>query len=92
LGEDGPAVVLAAANYDGDHFRDSITETGAMAVIPSNPSWIKKHPHDKQFYKESDLIECSFSKLKKFRRVATGWKRPPATSLPSPSLPLPSYG
>ena len=34
-----------------------------------------KHPFDRQLYRERHLIECCFSKLKQFRRVATGYEK-----------------
>jgi len=75
LGEDRPAAVLADTAYDADHFREAIAKAGAVAVIPNNPSRTKKHPLDLHFYKERHLIECCFSKLKQFRRVATRYEK-----------------
>ena len=75
LAEDRPEAVLADAAYDADHFRAAITQAGAVAVIPNNPSRTKKHPLDRQLYKERHLIECCFSKLKQFRRVATRFEK-----------------
>ena len=67
--------VMADTAYDADHFRARIAETGAVAVIPNNPSRAKKFPIDKALYKERHLIECCFSKLKQFRRVATRYEK-----------------
>jgi transposase len=65
---------------------------GALAVIPNNPSRALKYPLDKHLYAQRHLVECCFSKLKQFRRVATASKRPPEITLPSSrSLPS-SYG
>jgi transposase len=70
--EDLPAeVVMADAAYDADPLRQAIAAKGAVAVIPNNPSRARKHPIDKKLYAERHLIECCFSKLKQFRRVAT---------------------
>jgi transposase len=68
-------VVIADAAYDADHLRQAIADKGAIAVIPNNPSRAKKHPLDKQLYKERHLIECCISKLKQFRRVATRFEK-----------------
>jgi transposase len=68
-------VVIADAAYDADHLRQAIADKGALAVIPNNPSRAKKHPLDKQLYKERHLIECCISKLKQFRRVATRFEK-----------------
>jgi transposase len=74
--EDRPAeVVMADAAYDSDHLRRMIAEKGAKAVIPNNPSRARKHPLDKHLYAQRHLIECCFSKLKQFRRVATRYEK-----------------
>jgi transposase len=71
-----PAViVMADTAYDADHFRDRIVAAGALAVIPNNPSRSIKLPFDKVLYKERHLVECCFSKLKQFRRVATRYEK-----------------
>jgi transposase len=70
--EDLPAeAVMADTAYDSDRLRQAIADKGAVAVIPNNPSRAKKHPLDKHLYAQRHLVECCFSKLKQFRRVAT---------------------
>ena len=74
--EDLPAqVVMADAAYDSDHLRQAIAEMGALAVIPNNPSRARKHTLDRHLYAQRHLIECCFSKLKQFRRVATRYEK-----------------
>ena len=68
-------VVMADTAYDADHFRQVIADKGAVAVIPSNPSRTKKHPLDRHLYAQRHLVECCFSKLKQFRRVATRYEK-----------------
>jgi transposase len=68
-------VVMADTAYDADHFRQIISDKGALAVIPSNPSRTRKHPLDKHLYAQRHLVECCFSKLKQFRRVATRYEK-----------------
>jgi len=68
-------VVMADAAYDSDAFRTTIATKGAQAVIPNNPSRAKKYPLNKPLYAERHLIECCFSKLKQFRRVATRYEK-----------------
>jgi transposase len=75
LGEDRPGAVLADAAYDADHFRTTLARIGALAVIPNNPSRAQKYPLDRHLYKERHLVECCFSKLKQFRRVATRYEK-----------------
>jgi transposase len=68
-------VVMADTAYDADHFRQAIADKGALAVIPNNPSRAQKHPLDRHLYAQRHLVECCFSKLKQFRRVATRFEK-----------------
>ena len=68
-------VVMADAAYDADPLRQAIANKGAIAVIPSNPSRARKHTLDRHLYAQRHLIECCFSKLKQFRRVATRFEK-----------------
>ena len=68
-------VVMADTAYDADEIRQAIADKGALAVIPNNPSRAKKHPLDKHLYAQRHLVECCFSKLKQFRRVATRFEK-----------------
>jgi transposase len=74
--EGGPAqFVIGDTAYDADHIRDIVAEKGAQAVIPNNPSRSLKHPLDEHLYAQRHLVECCFSKLKQFRRVATRYEK-----------------
>lgn len=68
-------VVMADAAYDSDQLRHKIAERGAVSVIPNNPSRSLKHPVDKHLHAQRHLVECCFSKLKQFRRVATRFEK-----------------
>jgi transposase len=65
-----PARVVMA-----DNLRAAIADKGALAVIPNNPSRASKHPLDKHLYAQRHLVECCFSRLKQFRRVATRFEK-----------------
>lgn len=67
--------VMADTAYDSDRLREDIADKGAVAVIPNNPSRARKHPLDKHLYAQRHLIECCFSKLKQFRRIATRYEK-----------------
>src|SRR6478752_2087265 len=72
----GPrTIVLADKAYDADRIRDLIQEQGATPNIPpkSNRRW--KPCFSKRLYRERNLIERFFSKLKHFRRVATRYDK-----------------
>ena len=74
--EDLPAqIVMADTAHDADRFRQVIADKGAIAVIPNNPSRTREHPLDKHLYAQRHLVECCFSKLKQFRRVATRYEK-----------------
>jgi transposase len=74
--EDMPAeVVMADTAYDSDQIRKAIAEKGALAVIPNNPSRAQKHPLEEHLYAQRHLVECCFSRLKQFRRVATRFEK-----------------
>ena len=68
-------VVLADGAYDAAHFRQVIADKGATAVIPNTPQRASKYPFDLHLYRERHLVECCFSRLKQFRRVATRFEK-----------------
>jgi transposase len=73
---DMPAeVVMADTAYDSDQIRKAVAQKGALAVIPNNPSRAQKHPLDQHLYAQRHLVECCFSRLKQFRRVATRFEK-----------------
>jgi putative transposase len=63
--------VIADAAYDADHLRAYIIGSlGAEAQIKQNPSRASRHPIDWTLYKERNLVECFFNRIKRFRRIA----------------------
>ena len=66
---------MADTAYDSDQIREAIAEKGAVAAIPNNPSRAKTYKLDKHLYAQRHLVECCFSRLKQFRRVATRWRK-----------------
>ncbi len=73
--DDLPAeIFLADTSYDSDKLR-SVAGKGALAVIPNNPSRVRKHSLDKHLYAQRHLVECCFFKLKQFRRIATRYDK-----------------
>lgn len=65
-----PRRVIADLAYDAEHFHDAILELGAETVIPPRPQRRRKHGWDRAMYKERNLVERFFGKLKQVRRVA----------------------
>ena len=67
--------LLGDKGYDADRFRARIAATGAEAVIPSTRSRSQAIPYDKHIYKERNLVERFFNKIKHFRRIATRYEK-----------------
>lgn len=67
--------VLADKGYDSDSFIMAIRTSGASAVIPPRRNRLIQRDYDKYLYKERNLVERLFQKLKHFRRIATRFER-----------------
>jgi len=75
LQEIDPNAVVADKAFDADHLREHIAQLGAKAVIP--PRSNRNHPasYDKYQYKNRNLIERYFCRIKHFRRIATRYDK-----------------
>ena len=75
IGEAAPPLCLADAAYDSRAIRSRIAERGGTAVIPNHPT--RKHPHafDRALYKQRNVVERTFCRLKDWRRVATRYDK-----------------
>ena len=67
--------VLADKGYDSDCFLQKIEAIGAKAVIPPKTNRLVQREYDQVIYKDRNLVERLFQKLKVFRRVATRYER-----------------
>ena len=68
-------VVLGDKAYDTDHIRAQIEDRGAIANIPPRANRRQQPPFDAELYKQRNLIERFFNKLKHFRRIATRYEK-----------------
>ena len=68
-------IVLADKAYDADRIRASLRERGALANIPPKSNRRSKPYFSTWLYRERNLIERFFSKLKHFRRIATRYDK-----------------
>jgi putative transposase len=66
---------LADKGYDADHLCEAIARSGAEVVIPLKRNRKAQRNYDVELYKERDIIERFFNKLKQFRRVATRYDK-----------------
>ena len=67
--------ILADKGYDSDAFIEAIEALGAEAVIPPRKNRNEQRKYDRELYKERNLVERLFQKLKHFRRIATRYER-----------------
>jgi len=72
-----PAInaLLADKAYDGDDFRADILRLGALPVIPNKSNRKNTHPFDPDRYRDRNVIERMFCRLKDFRRIATRYDK-----------------
>jgi transposase len=70
-----PAAVLADRACDAGRLMDTILDAGAEPVIPPRRHRKHQHAYDKVLYKERNVIERFFNKLKQFRRIATRYDK-----------------
>ena len=67
--------LLADKAYDTNAIRAFLKERGIKAVIPSKSNRKKKIRHDKQAYKNRNVVERCFCRLKDWRRIATRYDK-----------------
>lgn len=70
-----PQAVLGDKGYDSDALVKLIEEAGATAVIPPKKNRRKPREIDWHLYKDRNLVERFFQKIKQFRRIATRYER-----------------
>lgn len=68
-------VIIADKGYDSDSFIKIITEMLATAVIPPRSNRTVQRGYDKHQYKDRNLVERFFQKIKNFRRIATRYEK-----------------
>lgn len=66
---------IADKGYDADRLEAKLVAQGSRVVIPSRRHRKIARRYDKVLYKERNLIERFFAKLKHFRRVATRYDK-----------------
>ena len=71
----GIAELLGDKAYDSNSFRKSLRKDGIKPVIPGRSNRKKRIRHDKQAYKDRNVIERCYCRLKDFRRIATRYDK-----------------
>lgn len=67
--------LIADKAYDTNHLRNLLVQLDIDAVIPSIARRKPLIPHDREAYRQRNLIERMFARLKDFRRVATRYDK-----------------
>ena len=75
LENEEPNYVLADRGYDSDEIIDYIKQIHAIPVIPPRSNRIIKRDYDHIIYRERNLIERLFNRLKQFRKIATRFEK-----------------
>ena len=63
--------VVADKAYDADAFLARVAAQGAAAVIPPLAHRTEQRSYDRHLYKDRNLVERFFNRIKQFRRIAT---------------------
>jgi len=71
----GAAAVIADKGYDSDALVQSIQAAGAISVIPPRSHRKQLRHFDSHQYKDRNLIERFFNRLKQFRRAASRFEK-----------------
>jgi transposase len=66
---------LADKAYDIDAFRKELTSKNITPVIPSKINRLHPTNHDRHIYKERNIVERFFQKIKRFRRIGTRYDK-----------------
>jgi len=66
-----PTTVVADRGYDSNAVLDLIRRSGATPSIPSTSQRTVRRSVDMAIYRQRNLVERFFCKLKHFRRIAT---------------------
>lgn len=67
--------IVADKGYDSDAFVEAITTQGGQAVIPPRSNRLAQRAFDRHIYKDRNLIERFFNRIKQFRRIATRYDK-----------------
>ncbi|MBP6735224.1 MAG: transposase [Chromatiaceae bacterium] len=61
--------------YDCDALIDTVTASGAEAVIPPRINRTEQRHFDRHLYQGRNLVERFFRRIKQFRRVSTRYDK-----------------
>lgn len=71
----GAPVVIADGGYDWQHLIELVRQRGGQAHIPTQRDRKVQRSVDRDIYRQRNLVERFFCKLKHFRRIATRYDK-----------------
>ena len=77
----GAEAVLADKGYDSDANRAAIRAAGAEPCIPPRKNRKAAVAYDRHLYRERNVVERYFARVKQYRRVATPYDKRAANYL-----------
>ena len=77
----GAEAVLADKGYDSDANRAAIRAAGAVPCIPPRKNRTEPVEYDRHLYRERNVVERFFARVKQYRRVATRYDKKAANFL-----------
>lgn len=70
-----PKELLADKGYDSKALREWLEERGTKPVIPPRKNRKVQYDYDKTLYKQRNIIERTFGRIKDFRRISIRFDR-----------------
>lgn len=67
--------VIGDKGYDADALVARIHAADAQAVIPPRSNRTEHRAYDRHLYKDRNLVERFFNRIKQFRRIATRYEK-----------------
>jgi transposase len=74
-------MLLADAGYDSDALRQTLAARGACACVKPMPNRKRRPAFSTFLYRQRNLVERFFNKLKHFRAIATRFEKDPENYL-----------
>ena len=81
-----PEAFLGDKSYDADAFIETLDERGITPVIPAKANRREPRKTDFALYRERNLVERFFNKLKQYRALATRYDKLANTFLAAVAL------
>ena len=67
--------LLVDKGYDANHLLDYLAERDIEPVIPPKANRLEQREYDRHVYKDRNLVERFFNRIKQFRRIATRYEK-----------------